>query len=279
MVEFWDMSLIAADPMRFWILGGIAAFVVALSKAGFGGALGSLSLPLMLLVLPPGPALAVMLPVFLLADFYVGWRYRKTAIRRYVVYMVIAALVGQVAGWLLFKQISESMLILLIGLLAVYTAGRYFAQLARPTLSNGANHAVTDAVAARAALQAIRAGAGCRAWLWCGLSGLASFISLTGGIPAQIYLLAMRLPRAYFVGTMGWFFLSINLAKLPFFIELGLFSPASMTASLVLAPLVPLGVVAGIALNKRLSDGWFYHISQACLLVFGGQLVLQALSG
>ncbi len=268
--DFFDASLIATAPLAFWLIGGLASFVVALSKAGFGGAMGSLSLPLMLLVLPPGPALAVMLPVFLLADFYVGWRYRKRAVRRYVIPMVAAACIGQLAGWLLFKQISETTLILLIGLLAVYTAARYFYQLWHPPLS---------AAGSRAAVKAIRRRAPQRAGLWCSLSGLASFISLTGGIPAQVYLLAMRLPRAYFVGTMGWFFLTINLAKLPFFVELGLFDAASLSASLALAPLVPLGVIAGIALNKRLSDTWFYHISQACLLLFGGQLVFEALIG
>ena len=264
-----DMSLIEPNVMGFLLIAG-AAFLGAMSKAGFGGALASLSLPLAILVLPPGTALAVLLPVFLLADFYVGWRYRKFAVRRYVIIMVIAATVGQLLGWLLFKQISEAMLILLIGLLAAYTGLRYFAQVLR---------APQPVAHSRSQARAVRAVAWKRAGFWCGLSGLASFISLTGGIPAQAYLLAMRLPRVYFVGTMGWFFLSINLAKLPFFIELGLFTPASLTASALLAPLVPLGVWTGQFFLKRISDVWFYHISQACLLIFGAKMVFEVLRG
>ena len=64
-----------------------------------------------------------------------------------------------------------------------------------------------------------------RALGWMGLAGIASFVSLTGGIPSQIYLLPLKLPRAYYVGTMGWSFLLVNLAKLPFFVELGLLIP------------------------------------------------------
>ena len=109
-----------------------------------------------------------------------------------------------------------------------------------------------------------------------GLAGIASFISLTGGIPSQIYLLPLQLPRAYYVGTMGWSFLLVNLAKLPFFVELGLFAPASLTASLALAPLVPLGVALGIWLNRVMIDVWFYQISHGFLLLLGLRLMLQA---
>ena len=111
---------------------------------------------------------------------------------------------------------------------------------------------------------------------WMGLAGIASFISLTGGIPSQIYLLPINLPRAYYVGTMGWSFLLVNLAKLPFFIELGLFDAASLTASLALAGFVPIGVALGLWLNRAMNDAWFYHISHFFLLLLGLQLSWQA---
>ena len=263
-----DFSLMGDAPVAVWLAGALATLVVAVSKAGFGGAMGSLSLPIFLIVMPPGPALAILLPVFLLCDFYVGWRYRKLAVRKIVAAMVIAACLGQLAGWLLFKQIDENMLLALIGALAVYTGGRYFWQLWRP--------AVTDSALARSAVRAIRARTPQRAGLWCGLSGIASFISLTGGIPAQVFLLPLALPRAVYVATMGWFFLMINLAKMPFYVELGLFDAASLSASLTLVPLVPFGVLLGVWANKVMSDTWFYHISHGFLLVLGTRLVLVA---
>ena len=109
-----------------------------------------------------------------------------------------------------------------------------------------------------------------------GLAGIASFISLTGGIPSQVYLLPLNLPRAYYVGTMGWAFLLVNLAKLPFFVELGLFTSASLTASLVLVPFVPLGVAIGIWLNRAMNDTIFYHISHGFLWLLGIRLMWQA---
>ena len=81
---------------------------------------------------------------------------------------------------------------------------------------------------------------------------------------------------APFAGTMGWFFLLINLAKLPFFVELGLFNAASLTASLALVPIVPFGVMLGLWLNRTMSDKWFYHISHGFLLVLGIRLIVIA---
>jgi uncharacterized membrane protein YfcA len=66
------------------------------------------------------------------------------------------------------------------------------------------------------------------------------------------------------------------LAKLPFFIELGLFDAASLTASLALAVFVPLGLALGVWLNRAMNDALFYHISHGFLLLLGAKLTLQA---
>jgi uncharacterized membrane protein YfcA len=263
----FDPSIIVNAPYGFWIAGGLATFLVAMSKSGFGGAMGSLGMPIMLTVLSPGLTLAVLLPVFLVCDIYVGWKYRRLAVRRLIIIMFVAGCVGQLAGWLLYQYISEAMLVVCIGLLAIFTGGRYFLRLYRPVIDNALQ---------REKLVKLRREVSARASLWCGLSGLSSFVSLTGGIPAQVFLLPLRLPRAYYVGTMGWFFLLINLAKLPFFVELGLFNAASLTASLALVPIVPFGVMLGLWLNRTMSDKWFYHISHGFLLALGIRLIIIA---
>lgn len=261
-----DFSLLNDAPLAFFVVGIAATVLVAVAKAGFGGAMGALSLPIALLALSPGAALAVMLPVFLLCDFYVAWQYYRRAVRRIVLMMTLAACIGQLLGWLLFKQINADILILLIGILAIVTAARYFWRLYKPAV---------DAVLERAALRRLRQRKD-RVFGWMGLAGLASFISLTGGIPSQVYLLPLKLPRAFYVGTMGWSFLLVNLFKLPFFIELGLFDAASLTASLMLAPFAPIGLVLGVWLNRVMNEEIFYNISHGFLLLLGLHAVLQA---
>lgn len=52
-------------------VGYLAVLSVAVSKSGFGGGIGSLAAPILLFVLPPKLALAVLLPIFLLIDIWV----------------------------------------------------------------------------------------------------------------------------------------------------------------------------------------------------------------
>ena len=84
-----------------------------------------------------------------------------------------------------------------------------------------------------------------RAPLFCGLSGLASFVSLTGGIAAQVFLLPHALARQAFVGTMSVYFFVINIVKLPFYAELDLIRPETLYLSAWLLPVIPVGVFWG----------------------------------
>ena len=46
----------------------LSVILVAISKSGFGGALGSLGLPVMVLAFPPKLAIAILLPLYLITD-------------------------------------------------------------------------------------------------------------------------------------------------------------------------------------------------------------------
>ena len=50
------------------------------------------------------------------------------------------------------------------------------------------------------------------------LSGFTSMIGNLAGSFADIYFLAMRLPKNEFIGTAAWLFFIINVFKLPFHI-------------------------------------------------------------
>ena len=60
-----------ATPVYFWLICFLSVMAVSISKSGFGGALGSLSTPILLFVLPPKLALGVLLPLFLITDIWV----------------------------------------------------------------------------------------------------------------------------------------------------------------------------------------------------------------
>ena len=89
-------TIIYAAPIGFFVFGILATLLVAISKAGFGGAMGSLSLPLNDFGSIQS-TLSVLLPIFLLCDVL---KYYHYAVRRIVIIMTLAACLGQVLGWL-----------------------------------------------------------------------------------------------------------------------------------------------------------------------------------
>ena len=113
-----------------------------------------------------------------------------------------------------------------------------------------------------------------RGAFWCSLAGISSFISVTGGIPLQIYLLPYKLPRAFYVGTAAAFFFLLNLTKIPLYWDLGILNLDVAIISATLLPTIPLGGWLGKKVNHLLTDKQFYFALHLVLGVTGLKLLL-----
>jgi hypothetical protein len=89
------------------------------------------------------------------------------------------------------------------------------------------------------------------------LAGIATMLANAAGPIMLAYLLAMQLPKNQFLGTSAWFFLCINLFKVPFSAGLGLITPASLLLDLVLAPALVGGAFLGVYLARRMPQKAF----------------------
>ena len=169
--------------------------------------------------------------------------------------MIPGAIVGIVIGSLTFGMLTEDMIRILIGGIAVAF-----------TLNTWLGLAANQKPAARSLLKGS---------FWSGVSGLTSFLAHAGGPPAMVYMLPQRLDKTRYVATISMFFMFVNFTKLVPYAWLGQFSMANLATSLLLAPLVPLGVWLGLWLQNRVNTVWFYRISQICLFLTGLQLIYQ----
>lgn len=248
-----------ASALSFWLICAAAVLLMAIAKSGFGGAIASLSAPLMLTILPARETLAILLPLYMLTDIWAILIWRGYCYWRVLFWMVLFATIGQVLGYLLISVINDDMLKAMIGAIAILIGCRYFIRLNIKTKVDQTRQ--------------MRKKIPQRAAFWCSLSGFSSFISLTGGIPVQIFLLPLRMHRYLVVGTSAWFFFSINIAKVPFYLHLGMFSSSTLFISLSLIPVIPVGVVIGKWLNRNMTDTVFYHLVHAGLAVLGLRLV------
>jgi uncharacterized membrane protein YfcA len=86
------------------------------------------------------------------------------------------------------------------------------------------------------------------------------------------YLLAMRLEKLEFVGTTAWFFLAVNLFKVPFAAALDLITWPSLQVNLLLAPAVVIGAFLGRWMLHRINQTLFEQL--VLVLAFLGGLRL-----
>lgn len=246
--------MLITDPL-FYLVAIPAVLLVGISKGGFGSAFGGIGVPLMALAVSPQQAAAILLPVLCLIDL-VGLRvyYRKWDVANLKI-MIPGALVGIALGALSFGMLKESHIRILVGSIAVLF-----------TLNNWFGLASRQEPAGRSLVKGT---------FWSGVSGLTSFIAHAGGPPAQVYMLPQRLDKTSYVATISLFFMIVNAVKLVPYAWLGQFSAANLSTSLLLAPLVPLGVWLGLWLQDRINHEWFYRITQSCLFLTGLQLIYQ----
>ena len=243
-----------------WIVTALAVLMTGISKSGLGGALGGLAVPFMSMWISPRDAVAVMLPILIAMDM-VGIRaWRGKAAWDELRVLIPAALVGIALGALAFGVMSDRMVVGALGLISVLFAADRLLRRGKGVES-----------APRATVPRLWAGL-------CGAgAGFTSTLSHAGGPPLLIYLLGRGLPRERFVATTVFFFAAINLAKLPFYLKLDLFSRDTLVMSLLLLPLVPLGVWLGMRLLARIPERPFFLFSTAALGLSGGKLLWDAI--
>lgn len=239
------------DPF-FYVVAIPAILLMGISKGGFGSGIGLLSTPLVALAVPTAQAAAIMLPILIVMDVVGLAAYRQTFSRENLRLLLPGGILGIAVGALTFRYIDDSMLRVGIGAFAIAFVA----------------HRLTGARAAPPAPRSTPKGL-----FWSSLAGFTSTLVHAGGPPLNVYLLPLRLDKAVFVGTTVVFFAVINVVKLVPYTWLGLFDAANLLTSAVLAPLAPVGILAGVWLMRRVPQELFYRVCYVMLVLVGIQLL------
>lgn len=231
---------------------GLAALLVGFTKTSVGG-VGILAVLLMALAIPGKASPGVLLPMLIAADIMAVLYYRRNCQWHILLGLVPHVAVGLGLGYLVLhlapdihfeKVIGATILaMLLLDLLLSETARRHF----RGRLITG----ITGAVA-----------------------GTASMVANAAGPVFGIYLLQMGLNKAEFVGTRSWFFLVINVAKLPLAANLGLVTPQSLSLNLAFLPIIIIGAVLGYKVLGYINIRLFRILIRLAVLVAAIRLIL-----
>jgi uncharacterized protein len=247
-----DAVSIPSSPL-FWITAGAAVTCLGLSKSGFIG-LGLVATPLFMLVVPFIEAVAILLPVMLLQDYFSAYAYRRDWDRPTLVSTILGAVVGIGLAWLLATHFPEAFLNLAVGMIALVPA------LSRLFPSNPGDP--------------IKRPAPFPGLVWAAISGFAGTLANAGGPPLLAYVLPQRLAKATFAATMALYCASINTMKVLPFLVLGQFSPRNLTTSAALIPFAVATNFLGIKLPRVTRAEVFYRVTY--IMIF---FVSLALSG
>jgi len=254
--------LLIADPF-FYAVAVPAVLIAGISKGGFGGGVGLVAVPLMALAVSPVQAAAIMLPILVAMDAVGLWAYRGRWDRWNMAVLLPAAILGIGIGAASFRYLDATAVRLLLGVVAVSFSLDYYVKRWRNP----------EAAAQGRRPPLAKAGA-------LGMvSGFTSFVAHAGGPPLSMVLLPQRLDTPVFVGTTVVFFAVVNFVKLFPYAWLGQFDATNLLTSAVLLPIVPAGIYSGIWLVRRVPKGVFYNIVYALVLVIGGKLVVDGVSG
>jgi uncharacterized protein len=209
--------------------------------------------PLLALVVPVPQAAAVMLPLLLVMDatgLHQMWRDRDADMLRRLLPWGLAGTL--VLGTLSFGVLPTAAVSGVVGALTLAFLAQRLLFPPRP-----AGHVPPRWL-----------GPACAA-----ASGFTSFVAHAGGPPISAYVLPLRMAPAAFAGTMSVFFAALNLSKVVPYAVLGLLDLRNLGTSLVLMPLAPLGVWAGVWLTRRVNPGWFYRLAYGGMFLTGCKLL------
>lgn len=248
-------------PALYVLVAVIALLLTGISKGGFGAGLGSLSIPVMMIVAPARFSLGMYLPLLILCDVLALRHYPREWQPRPLLLLAPWMLVGIIIGALLLDKLSPQTTKAFVGAVAI---GFVLLDWVRSSIKRQLDRGQKAAPFRPTLLTALPFGIA---------AGISTTIAHAAGAITTIYFLPQRLDKRDFVGTNVRFFFLFNSIKVPFFIYLALISSETLLKSLWLVPLAPLFVWMGAIMNRWMPAEAFHRALYILLAVTGAYLL------
>ncbi|TLX77189.1 sulfite exporter TauE/SafE family protein [Labilibacter sediminis] len=218
-----------------WWITVLCALVTGLSKSGLKG-FAMINIPILAYLYGGMASVGILLPFLIFGDTFAVIYYSRNAKWKYIKILLPWALLGVVLATFVGKYINDDQFRDTIGVailvcLVIIIYKDY----------SGKKDSFTD-----------------KKWFSTSLGlsgGFATMIGNAAGPIFNLYLMSMRLPKNSFIGTGAWFYLMLNVLKVPIHV----FYWKSITAStfqlnLVMLPVLLVGAFTGKQLVKLIPE-------------------------
>ncbi|ADH97982.1 sulfite exporter TauE/SafE family protein [Salisediminibacterium selenitireducens] len=235
-----------------WLVIVATGVMIGLAKTGIP-ALGILVVTLMATVFPARESIGIVLPILIVGDIVAVTYYRRSVDWPILTRLIPWVSGGLILGFILLFTVTESRPIEIgIGLIVIgMILLQSFKGLQRNTQGTKP------------------------LWFVIGMGTLGGFTTMIGnaaGPVMTLFFLSYGLSKLQFVGTGAWFFLTVNLIKVPLFMYLGLITLHTLTINALMIPMILAGTWLGIRLLPWIPQALFNRI--VLILSFIGAVML-----
>ena len=263
------------DLTRFLVIGGLAVLLLSMAKAGFGGSVGLLAVPMMIYAVGDEASLSVglMLPILIATDYMnvvVWWRkWRWPMAAKLLPGAVIGILIGwAILDWMGYggnasaaatdrKSLADALLKLAVGVISLSFVTIRSIQALR-----------SKPMAFRPVMwQSTVAG---------GVAGSTSTLPDAAGPVTAMYLLPQHLGKETYVATTVIYYWIANQLKLVPYLSLEMINRESLLMGVVLVPAVPVGVLLGRYFAGKINEKVFTAIVYILLAMAGVDMCVKA---
>jgi len=218
----------------------IGAFIIGLAKAGLKG-IDMLNVTIMALVFGGKASTGIVLPLLCAADIAAVLYYNRHAQWKHfwklIPWMAVGILIGVYAG----KDMNEALFRKIMAVIIVITIVIIVLMEFRKTNTVPTNPLFVSTTGIAA--------------------GFTTMLGNLAGAFANVYFLAMRMPKNDFIGTAAWVFLVINLFKLPFQVLYWKnITAVSLQTDLLLLPALALGFWSGLKIVHHIKDDHYRKV-------------------
>ena len=235
MINLFSFDLTYAELGLF----GLVGLLIGMSKVGISGG-GMIAVPLLAIIFGGKDSSGIMLPILIIADGFGTTYYRKhtqwSHLKRLLPSAILGVLIGTYTGNKIpdntFKLIMAAIILVSIGILIWLEFSK------TKWIPKGNWFAILIGVGV----------------------GFTTMVGNLAGSVMALYLLANNMPKNKFIGTAAWFFIIINVLKVPFHIfSWNTISWNSLLLDLILIPAIALGAFLGIKIIKQLNEKVFRY--------------------
>ena len=211
----------------------LCAIGVGMAKTGLGG-LGLLVVPVMASIFGAKASTGILLIILISADIFGVKFYHRHADISKLVQLIPSTVIGILISVFFGEQISEEQfktamaVIIITGVLITITQ-KVESRIAHP------NKIISNLIGI--------------------LSGISTMVGNAAGPVMTLYFLAMGFKKNKFIGTAAWFFLSVNLFKVPFHIIFwNTIDFEVFYSGLIMLPLTMIGAFLGYFIVKFIPE-------------------------